>query len=382
MKKVDLYEAVCRYQEFGTGTFPNRDDFIAALRQTVTPEELEIYFMVPPAGNITLDKVESQAAKKHFSQEQLHGALKKLQKHGFLMTYQTPKGRAYERSHIIYLAEQNVRSQEDTPLRKAYARVFNDVIEGKIESKFTKTPSYRTVAVEAAVTPMPKTRSVAVNVPVPDPRAVLPLDVISKMVAAQSLIGVAECSCRKTKKVLGSECEHPLETCFSFNDLAESLIEAGIARKLELDEALRILADCEAQGLVHNVDNCEDKLRSICNCCPHASILLRGISRGCINNMAASRFMSVVDQLKCAGIGSCIKTCPVHAIEAREGKAFIHQDKCIGCGQCVSRCASGAIKLIPKPKYAKIYATNKALWDQIGKEALTGAVLNKITGKK
>jgi len=267
-------------------------------------------------------------------------------------------------------------------LRKAYARTFNDVIEGKIESKYTKTPSYRTVPVEAALTATPKIRNILVDITVPDPRQVLPFDVISKMMAAQSLIGVAECSCRKTKKVLGNDCGHPLETCFSFNDLAESLIEAGIARKLALDEALKILADCEAQGLVHNVDNCEDRLRSICNCCPHASILLRGIARGCTNNMAASRFVSVADQSKCTGIGACVNACPVRAIESRDGKAFIHGEKCIGCGQCVSRCASGAIRLVPRAKYAKIYSTNKALWDQIGKEALTGKLLGSITGKK
>ena len=382
MKKTDLHENLCKYYEFMSGKIPNREAFIESLKQTVTSEELEIFFMIPFTGTITHNSLESHAAKKGVTPEQLHKALDRMVKEGIVMAYQTPKGRGYERGNPVYMTEQQVRKQEDTPLRKSYARLMNSIIEGELRSAPNKTPYYRVLAVEAAVTSNPQTRKIEIDVTVPDPRAVLPLDIVSKMVAAQSLIAVAECYCRKTKKVLGQECGDPLETCFVFNDQAESLIEAGIARKLDLEEALKILADCEAKGLVHNVDNCEDKLRSICNCCAHTSILLKTLSRGNTNTMSASRFMSIVDQLKCTSIGTCIKVCPVHAIEARESKAFVDQNRCIGCGQCVSRCASGAIKLEPRPKYAKIYSTNKELWSQIGKEAIIGITLNKIMGKK
>jgi Na+-translocating ferredoxin:NAD+ oxidoreductase subunit B len=382
VKKNDLHEDLCKYYELGSGTLPNRDAFIDLLRQTVTREELEIFFMMPFLGTITLDKLESRSAKKGVSREQLHGALDKMARGGFVMTYQSPKGRVYQRGNAVFMTEQQVRKYEDTPLRTAYAKLMNTFIEGETGSAPNKTPYYRVLAVEASLTKTPKTRNIEVNVSVPDPRAILPLDIVSKMTASQSLIAVAECYCRKVKKVLGEECEHPLETCLVFNDLAETLIEAGIARKLDLDEALKILADCEAKGLVHNVDNCEDKLRSICNCCTHASILLRTLMRGSTNTMSASRFMSIVDKSRCTSMGTCVKACPVHAIEVKEGKAFVDQNKCIGCGQCVSRCASNAIRLVPRLKYAKIYSTNKTLYDQIVKEAIIGMTLNKITGKK
>ena len=131
------------------------------------------------------------------------------------------------------MTEQQVRKREDTPLRTSYAMLMNSVIKGELGSVPNKTPYYRTVAVEAALTSAPSTRKITVEVSVPDPRAVLPLDVVSKMAAQQALVGVAECYCRKTKKVLGQECEHPLETCLVFNEIAESLIEAGIARKID-----------------------------------------------------------------------------------------------------------------------------------------------------
>lgn len=382
MKKVDLHEEVCKYFEFGIGSIPNRDEFISLLKQTATPGELEIFLMTPLAGTITLDKLESSAAKKGIPVEELHRVLKKLTREGFVITYQTPKGRVYERTHLLLLAEQHVRRPEDTPLRTAYAKLFINFINGRIAPKYSKTPSYRVLPVEAALTPTTKTRKIEIEVTVPDPRAVLPLDVVSKMVAEQSLIAVAECTCRKTKKVLGDECGHPLETCFSFNDLAESHIGIGIARKIDLDEALKILADCEASGLVHNVDNCEGKIRSLCNCCHHASILINAASRGNTNTMAVSRFISVVDQSICTGIGACVEVCPAKAIASAGGKASVDHDKCIGCGQCVSRCASGAIKLVTRTKNARMPATCKALWNQIGRETLTGEVLAKITGKK
>jgi NAD-dependent dihydropyrimidine dehydrogenase PreA subunit len=236
--------------------------------------------------------------------------------------------------------------------------------------------------VEAALTSSPSTRKITVEVSVPDPRAVLPLDVVSKMAAQQSLIGVAECYCRKTKKVLGQECEHPLETCLVFNEIAESLIEAGIARKIDINETLRILTESEEKGLVHNVDNATGHLHSICNCCPHSCILLKTLSRGATNTIAASRFMSLVDPAKCTAAGTCAKVCPVKAIEVRESKAYADQLKCIGCGQCVSHCPSGAIKLVQRPKYAKMYPTVQSLWSRIGNEAILGMALGKITGKK
>jgi Fe-S-cluster-containing hydrogenase component 2 len=92
--------------------------------------------------------------------------------------------------------------------------------------------------------------------------------------------------------------------------------------------------------------------------------------------------MSTVDPAKCTGAGTCAKVCPVKAFEVREGKAFADQLKCIGCGQCVSHCPSGAIKLVQRPKYAKMYPTVWSLWNRIGNEAMLGIALNKITGKK
>jgi Fe-S-cluster-containing hydrogenase component 2 len=382
MKKTDLHENLCKYYEFMAGTIPNREVFVDSLRETVSSDELVIFFMIPFTGHIALDKLESRAEKKGITKDNLHKALSRMAREGIIRAYHSSGRSVVDRGNPVYMTEQQVRKQEDTPQRTSYARLMNSVIEGELGSVPNKTPYYRTLAVEGALTTAPLTRKVVVNISVPDPRAVLPLDVVSKMAAQQSLMGVAECYCRKTKKVLGKECEHPLETCLVFNEVAESLIDAGIARKINLDETLRILTESEEKGLVHNVDNATGHLHSICNCCPHSCILLKTLSRGFTNTVAASRFMSWVDPAKCTSAGTCAKVCPVEAIQVREGKAFSDQLKCIGCGQCVSHCPSGAIKLVHRSKYAKMYPTVWSLWSRIGNEAIIGITLNKIMGKK
>lgn len=54
---------------------------------------------------------------------------------------------------------------------------------------------------------------------------------------------------------------------------------------------------------------------------------------------------------KCTGCGTCIRYCPVSAIElGGGGKAVIDREKCIGCGECIAVCPEGAIPAIWKGK--------------------------------
>ena len=105
---------------------------------------------------------------------------------------------------------------------------------------------------------------IVVDEVIADPSGVLPIDVVSEMIRRDArLIGVAECYCRKTKRIVGQGCEHPLEACFVFNELAQTLIHNGLARQVEYDETMRIIWECEERGLVHNVDNCREEIRSL-----------------------------------------------------------------------------------------------------------------------
>lgn len=47
----------------------------------------------------------------------------------------------------------------------------------------------------------------------------------------------------------------------------------------------------------------------------------------------------------CTGCGSCVRECPVGAIELKKKKAYIDKNRCIGCASCVHICPEGAISI-------------------------------------
>jgi electron transport complex protein RnfB len=48
----------------------------------------------------------------------------------------------------------------------------------------------------------------------------------------------------------------------------------------------------------------------------------------------------------CLGFGACARSCPVNAIEIRNGVSFIHPELCIGCGKCSHICPRFLIKMV------------------------------------
>jgi len=50
----------------------------------------------------------------------------------------------------------------------------------------------------------------------------------------------------------------------------------------------------------------------------------------------------------CLGLGSCIKVCPVNAIDYDEdGLVWVDRELCISCGKCIDVCPTGVMKWIP-----------------------------------
>ncbi len=50
----------------------------------------------------------------------------------------------------------------------------------------------------------------------------------------------------------------------------------------------------------------------------------------------------------CMGMGTCVNACAYHAVEIREGVAFVNQQNCIQCGACIRNCPKKLMKRIPK----------------------------------
>ena len=50
----------------------------------------------------------------------------------------------------------------------------------------------------------------------------------------------------------------------------------------------------------------------------------------------------------CLGLGSCVKVCPVDAIDYDDtGLVWVNRDVCISCGKCTDVCPTGVMKMIP-----------------------------------
>jgi len=380
MREKDLYEDLIRFYEFQLGRLPNRQEFKQALQATLTKEDLRTFFLLPFFGMVPIEKLEQKAARIGIPQEELHQITKRLIPEGIIDSYVSPSGRLCGRSPFVALLEFQVRLKEDSPMRTVCVKVMNAFIEGAVDAIPTRTPYYRVLPVEATLTGATE-KEIAVNVAVPDPREVLPIDVISEMIKKEPLIVVADCYCRSTKKLLGEECSHPLETCFYFNELAMIKLETGYARRIDYDEAMRILRDCEKQGLVHNVSNCEGKIQTLCNCCVCSCAVMKAIVRGQKNVGGPSRFVVAFDEGQCTMCGECVEACNVHNLSLVDHRLAINFENCIGCGQCVSRCPPGALHMIARKRFPRIYRDNDALFRRINMEAMIGLALRKLQGK-
>lgn len=381
MAEKDLYEDLCNFYEFILGPLPRREEFKQNLPNLVTEEDLSIFFLLPISGPITMKKL---AKKAKMPSDELNKKLDRLASEGFVLAYEGQEGPTYERLEVSYMSEFQVRKKEDTPQRTFYAKFFNNYLEGnRTGGLTTKTPGFRVLPDEASLKAEMKSRAISVNAVIPDPQQVLSLDVISEVIKREEKwIGVAECYCRKTKQLIDEGCGHPLETCLVFNETAQWLIKAGVARKIDYEEAMGIARQCEEQGLVHQADNCEENIRAICNCCPCCCGALKMHERGAINVTAPSRYVAAFDENKCELLDDCISCCPTHARYIQNERMVINTDLCIGCGLCVTACPQGANSMVPREKPFKIPRTRKKLYNKMGREALLGIAKKKILRTK
>ena len=107
-------------------------------------------------------------------------------------------------------------------------------------------------------------------------------------------------------RLLGRSCEHPTEVCLKFDELADFVIERGLAREPTREEALEVIRKSEEAGLVH----------------------FRETESG-----------------ECSGCGECAAICPVEAVRMEDGVPVIDPNWCIGCGVCATVCPTEAVVL-------------------------------------
>ena len=172
-----------------------------------------------------------------------------------------------------------------------------------------------------------------------------------ELLKKQKLIVVTDCICRKLRQTVNKGCGKLLEACFMFGSMAQYYLDHDMGRRVDKDEAVRILSEARTAGLVTQPATAQNP-GGMCNCCGDCCGVLKSLN-ACDKpaNLVFSNYFAAVDADACIGCEACMDRCQMGAITmSADDQAQINQDRCIGCGLCVSTCPSEAIRLILKPE--------------------------------
>jgi Fe-S-cluster-containing hydrogenase component 2 len=320
--------------------YPLKDDLVDILRANFRPAEAEVALAVPntriPLELATADEVATSLGRPV---EEVADILEGLARRGLLFSGTTDDGQpGYALQQVGYGFPQSFFWKgERTPHAKDMA--------GRMVRYFRSREVHETYG----TTPTKAFRYIPVKEAVKGPfQAVYPYELMEVVIRRARTIAVAHCPCRMTAQLLGkATCDHPLEVCMKYDELAEYLIERGMARQVDVDQALAIIRLAEESGLVHMVDNSQDGIKHTCNCCEHACWNVGPIARRRLarDDIMATYFLRTTDEEACAGCSDCIEACPVDALVIRDEFPIVDETVCIGCGLCAIPCLSDAVRL-------------------------------------
>lgn len=178
-------------------------------------------------------------------------------------------------------------------------------------------------------------------IPLEDTRQVVTYETAQSMIRDSDRIVILPCPCRIRER----KCDAPLEACISLNEFAGYFLSRGMGREIDKTEALSILANCEAQGLVHQIPT-GDHPDVICNCCSCCCIILRTFEITNSTPLLGSGYRPELDEQKCIGCLACVEACPFNALTGEAGKPLLIPENCLGCGLCVTQCPETALRLV------------------------------------
>ncbi|PKN85991.1 MAG: 4Fe-4S ferredoxin [Deltaproteobacteria bacterium HGW-Deltaproteobacteria-1] len=208
----------------------------------------------------------------------------------------------------------------------------------------------------------PHLRSIPINTEIVADHPIAPYDDAFAIIKRKSRIAVAECFCRKAVRLYGKTCSHPLETCLQFDTFADYYVENGMARYISTDEALAILRQSEAEGLVIHILNSQ-KVEAMCCCCSCCCGMLISLKLFPAPALAfKSNYTCLFDESLCTQCGVCASRCTVGAFKMKDEKITFYANRCIGCGLCVTTCPVEALKLGRKPDN-KLYIPPPSIYD-------------------
>lgn len=334
------YNRLATHLEHLTMGYPYTEELIDLLKEMFSPTEAQVALAIPnDLAPLAVSGLENIAARTDLPMSAVAEALESMAARNILYSAPTHDGATgYALLQVGYGLPQTFfwgGKQDDTAKKMAklvlnYFKVpITQKIYGGVRTKsFKYSPA-----------------NMSIEIPM---QGVMPNEQVGPIVDAATKIAVAHCPCRMSAKILGrSDCPHSLEVCVKYDEMAEFVIDKGLAREISKDEAHQIMENSEKEGLVHMVDNAQGQIKHTCNCCGHycwnvGIIRRRKIPR---DQLMAVYFIRETELDECIGCGACADICPVDAVIMVEDKPRVDQDWCIGCGVCAIQCPADVISI-------------------------------------
>ena len=175
---------------------------------------------------------------------------------------------------------------------------------------------------------------------------ILDFERASHIIKTSSHIGISTCYCRHKMEHVGKACDAPMDICMTFNNVADSLIRHGFARRVGASECLELLHEAYENNLVQCGENVKKGVSFICNCCGCCcEALVAARKFGMLTPVNTTSYIPKVMEKTCVSCGKCVKACPIEAIEISDKVVKINEEICLGCGVCVRACAFNSIFL-------------------------------------
>jgi electron transport complex protein RnfB len=331
---TDVYQKLAHHLDNLPGGFPATDSGVELriLRRLFTPQDAEL------ALSLTLLAEEPRvvARRARITPEEAARRLEAMERKGLIygVHRQGRPPRYMASQFVVGIYEYQVNN-----LAPDFIQEFEEYLPTLFDAEtWKKAPQVRTIPVGEAI----------------DARMeVMAYEKAEELVRAQDRFAVAPCICRREKRLLGEGCDKPLEACLSFGMAAEFYQRNGLGRAISKEEALQLLKQAEAAGLVLQPGNAKNAL-FICACCGCCCGILRSLKRyPKPASLVSSAFVAELNPETCQGCGTCAERCQMEAIRLDGGRAVLDPDRCIGCGLCVTTCPAGSLNLRRKPESAQ-----------------------------
>ena len=296
MSQEDVYSMLRAFLDTQPCPFPQTPSGveIRILKKIFSPDEAELTMQLKETPE-TVSEISTRIGRP---ETELAEQLETLAQKGLIFRVwdgNTPRYRAVQFTIGIYQFQLKSMDREFSQLFEEYLLQYV-----KAAGHAIKTDQMRHIPLGSAV------KSLSDVAPYNDVRA---------LIKDQDFIAVMQCVCRKQQGLLGRECSHPHhEVCIGFGDFGRYYVDSGMGRRIDLDEALKILELAEEEGLVFSVSNSQkvDAICCCCSCCCPTIKYAKMMARPA--DLIKSHYLAKIDPDLCTVCGACAERCPMDAI--------------------------------------------------------------------